>query len=740
MTTGRRGRPQRPLDTTVPALAELAQHLRELRAAAGLTLDNLSATTHWSKGALSAATTGRDLPRRELVEAWVLACDPEANLDLWRARHARARAQHQRTRIAPAKAAGAPAGAPAGPVPAAGPAAVPGARVPAAAPAGPSPVPAPRGAAEPAPGPGPGSLERDAWRTLAPDRRPWGVAAHPAAIPVRFTTVGPDFTDTDTDTATGAADLTGRYDQIAEVFALTGRRRLLILGERGSGKTQLARHLGTRLLTQDGGPGGASAGSSGAVPVLVSLRGWSPERGPDSLFAWLADALTGCSPEDVRTLLGRHRLLPLLDDFDSLTLRQRARALSIFNQLPEQAPFVLVSGWAEFTRAVEQTDTVIAGSSGVRLRPVGVGDLDGWIQRSSRSRTKEQDWAPVLAALAARPELPAAAVLADPTLAGAARLLYTDGRADPGELVAEDASAGALASRLVQHLFAVFPPYPVRGRQGAHRERHRHLALHLLARREQEEGGPVGDLRVLYRGRRPARRRAAVQAGLLGLLVWLLIGITEASSTAGGYDSGSSGTPGTPFGFFLGLLLGAGWYVYLRHRLDEPRGRTDLFGRMGLWAVRAVPPAVAALLVLGVEPDEGEPIGFCMAGAALAGAVGLAERVVRERGAEGMPGELALLPALLLVGAGPRASFVALVALVPLWLGVAVTGYWLRALFASRFALWGLYPAALAELLGEATGPEVLRSGPDGWSFNHPAVAHWYRDTADLPERDAEGA
>ncbi|MEU6862286.1 helix-turn-helix domain-containing protein [Streptomyces sp. NPDC046876] len=724
MATGRRGRPQRPLDTTVPALAELAQHLRELRAAAGLTLDDLSATTHWSKGALSAAANGWHLPRWELVEAWVLACEPEANVDLWRARHARARAQHQRMRIAPAEAAGAPAG----PVPAAVAVAVAG-------PVDPAPVPAPRGAAEPAGGPGPGSLERDAWRTLAADRRPWGVVAHPAAIPVRFTTVGPDFTDTDTDTGTGSADLTGRYDQIAEVFALTGRRRLLILGERGSGKTQLARHLGTRLLTQDG----AGAVAGGAVPVLVSLRGWNPERGPDSLFAWLADALTGCSPEDVRTLLGRHRLLPLLDDFDSLTLRQRARALSIFNQLPEQAPFVLVSGWAEFTRAVEHTDTVIAGSSGVRLRPVGVGDLDGWIQRSSRSRSKEQDWAPVLAALAARPELPAAGVLADPTLAGAARLLYTDGRADPAELVAEDASAEALASRLVQHLFAVFPPYAVRGRGGGgRRERHRHLALHLLARREQEEGGPVGDLRVLYRGRRTARRRAAVQAALLGLLAWLLIDIAGSIDTAGGYGSGSSLTE---FGFFMGLLLGAGWYVYLRHRLDEPRGRTDPFGRVGLWAVRAVPPAVAALLVLAVEPDVGQPLGFCMVGAALVGAVGLAERAVRERGADGIPGELALLLALLLlVGAGPRASFVALVALVPLWLGVAVTGYWLRALFASRFALWRLYPPAIAELLGDATGPEVLRAGPHGWSFNHPAVARWYRDTPSLPEGDAEGA
>lgn len=207
-----RGRPQRPLDTTVPALAELAQELRELRATAGLKLDDLYTLTHWSKGALSAATTGRDLPRWDLVRAWVTACDPGANLDLWEARHARARAQYERSRLAPVPAEGGRTEPPHAPdvldvldvvdnpaVPAAT-----AALADRADPAGPA-------------GPRPSSLERDAWRTLAPDRRPWGVAAHPAAIPLRFTTVGPDFTDTGSD----AADLTGRYDQIGEIFALT---------------------------------------------------------------------------------------------------------------------------------------------------------------------------------------------------------------------------------------------------------------------------------------------------------------------------------------------------------------------------------------------------------------------------------------------------------------------------------------------------------------------------------------
>ncbi|WP_405940951.1 helix-turn-helix domain-containing protein [Streptomyces sp. NBC_00207] len=700
MGTGRRGRPQRPLDTTVPALAELAQELRELRAAAGLTLDNLYAVTHWSKGALSAATTGRDLPRWDLVKAWVTACDPEANLDLWQARHRRARAQYERTRLV------LPAGRP---------------------PAGRT-HPAPRVPDTPA-GPRPSSLERDAWRTLAPDRRPWGVAAHPAPIPLRFTTVGPDFTDTGSD----AADLTGHYDQIGEIFALTGTRRLLVLGDRGSGKTQLARHLGTRLLTADGG------GSVPVVPVLVSLRGWRPERGPDSLLAWIADALTGCTTEDVRTLLGRHRLLPILDDFDSLTLRQRGRALYTFNQLPQQAPFVLVSGWAEFTRTVEQTDTVIAGSAGVRLLPVGVDDLDGWIQRSSRSRKKEQDWAPVLAALAGRPDLPAATVLADPTLAGAARLLYTDGRAVPAELVAEGATVEALETRLVQHLFGSFPPYRQHGGMGGHQlqEQHRLQALHLLARREQEEEAPVGDLRVLYRGRRPSRSRAGVQAALLCLLSWVFLGLVQVGDSASRYTASGSASPVEAATLIPGVIIGAGWYVYLRNRLDCRAARPDPLCRVRSWLLRSIPAGVALILATAVGPRaDTERLSLVVAAALLAGAVWLAEQASRRPEPHWFLAELALVPVLMFVVL-PGDTVAALPVLLPVLLGVTVTGHWLRAVLTSRFGLWGLYPGVVLGLLADATDPDVLRAGRDGWSFTHPAVARWYRKAA-VGSPDAE--
>ncbi|WP_327260570.1 hypothetical protein OG444_02870 [Streptomyces sp. NBC_01232] len=399
--------------------------------------------------------------------------------------------------------------------------------------------------------------------------------------------------------------------------------------------------------------------------------------------------------------------------------------------MPAQAPFVLISGWTEFSRAVEQTDTVIAASAGVRLLPVGAADLDGWIQRSSRSRTKQQEWAPVLAAIAARPELPAATVLADPTLAGAARLLYTDGRAVPSELVAEDATVESLEARLVRNLFGSFSPYRShRDADGGRlfQEQHRHQALHLLARRELEEGGAVADLRVLYRGRRPSRLQAGVHVALLVLLIWLFLGITDDST--GANDFTDSSTAPDMSGFLLSIVIGSSWYVYLRHRLNPGAAPTDPVGRVRFRLLQSIPVAAAWMLVLAFEGDsELAPLALVLVSLLLVCAVWLAEQASSRPAPRWFLSELALLPVLFFtVSLTPGFDLLLLPVFLPVLLGVTVTGHWLRAVLTSRFALWGLYPGVLLELLAEATGPEILRAGPDGWSFTHPAVARWYRD------------
>ncbi|MFB7810813.1 helix-turn-helix domain-containing protein [Streptomyces virginiae] len=68
------GRPELPVDHTVPARGELAEALRALRAGAGLTYAELAVTTGLSPATLKRAASGRTLPSWETARAFVSAC------------------------------------------------------------------------------------------------------------------------------------------------------------------------------------------------------------------------------------------------------------------------------------------------------------------------------------------------------------------------------------------------------------------------------------------------------------------------------------------------------------------------------------------------------------------------------------------------------------------------------------------------------------------------------------------
>ncbi|MFB6564079.1 helix-turn-helix domain-containing protein [Streptomyces sp. NPDC056400] len=68
------GRPESPVDLTVPARGELAEALRALRAGAGLTYAELAANTCLSAATLKRAASGRTVPSWETAKVFASAC------------------------------------------------------------------------------------------------------------------------------------------------------------------------------------------------------------------------------------------------------------------------------------------------------------------------------------------------------------------------------------------------------------------------------------------------------------------------------------------------------------------------------------------------------------------------------------------------------------------------------------------------------------------------------------------
>ncbi|WP_435279440.1 hypothetical protein [Streptomyces sp. 1222.5] len=555
-------------------------------------------------------------------------------------------------------------------------------------------------------------FEQAAWASLAADRRAWGVAAHPAPIPLRFVAAPVDFTDT----GPQPPDLRGRYGDIADAYGLVASGRLAILGERGSGKTQLARHLGTQLLTAD----------NPAVCVLMSLTGCDAVHDFPAFLEWLARRLPGGSAHEVAAMLGRGQLVPVLDDFDRLSQRERARLLLTLGQFPDSARFVLVAGWDEYSEAVEDTDTVPAGCAAVRIQPVDTDDLDGWIQRGSRrAETKRQAWAAVLDDLRADPSAPAHKVLADPLLAGAARVLFTDGRGDPAELLAPDTDAEALDQRLLNHLLGVFVPRRLL-EPDAMEERRLGRLVRRMARATRETGGAVRDMRVLYGGARHSWRSALVHTSLMTVLGIVLASLQMAEHTTeySGYSSTSTGDSGGA-SMISALFLAPFFYLSLRHHRDS---RAPSEGDVFKYVAHALVYVPAAVVVLVVGPALG-----------LLAQIGLVPAVLLtllvSRMAARPPYRFPLLDAvgglscccLVLAIGGLTAALLTL----HTFLLTTLSGTWLLSGSA-------LTPYSLRRTLDLALHRGILAYTPAGFVFTQPALERWYADTP--PPQSHEGS
>ncbi|MEU6770577.1 NACHT domain-containing protein [Streptomyces sp. NPDC046759] len=289
-------------------------------------------------------------------------------------------------------------------------------------------------------------------------------------------------------------------DTIAGMFLRLGpRRRLVVLGTAGSGKTVLSvlltLELLARRLTQDE--------PDVPIPLVLSLESWDTRR--QSLTEWLVDRLhqdhPGLPPVDgahpARRLVLDRRVLPVLDGLDELPAHRRAEVLGALNSgLGGDGDAVLVSRTGEYAD-LDGKGQGLRHATVIESLPLRPDEVAEYLRRA-RPPARAAAWTDLLDTLRNQPSAPVSWALTSPLMVWLVRRSYEQSPADPRELTRQErfptreAVEAHLLDRIVPAAFPARPPDPGRlhpprawdaERAGAWLS---YLAL-LLSRREESE-------------------------------------------------------------------------------------------------------------------------------------------------------------------------------------------------------------------------------------------------------------
>ncbi|MEV1245500.1 NACHT domain-containing protein [Nonomuraea sp. NPDC049750] len=296
----------------------------------------------------------------------------------------------------------------------------------------------------------------------------------------------------------------GSLSDIADYYRGLPEGRLLIVGEKGSGKTILAMELVIALAeaAKD------NPDTGWPVPVRLSAVSWTVDR---DLPGWLTEHLSQAYDvprAEAAQLVDDRQILPVLDGLDEMDGDDAppARAAALIGQVNRYyagrafAP-VVVTTRADSHSRLDRLDVALDHAHTIRVLPLGTGQITGYLAARHRDQAgQRRAWQPVLDGLKQPDHASVRALLSTPWRLMLAVTMIDDDPVAAAHLAPRPGETGRDAqARMESTLLSAFIPAATR-KSDHHDSRYRpedvrrwltHIARHLDWQASEAKMSPV---------------------------------------------------------------------------------------------------------------------------------------------------------------------------------------------------------------------------------------------------------